>query len=254
MSFMVYTPEMIEFLRENAPGQSIETIAELFNNRFNENKTTRAVRGAMCRYNIAYKKHCMNYTPEMIDFLREIALNNYIETIIDLFNKKFNTNVLINLEQIMSYYNIAYKKHIFKRECKQVGTESSENNIIYIKISNDGGKAHRRRGTWKQKHVLLWENEHGPVPDGYRVMFLDKNRLNYELDNLELVSLKEFLLLNRFGLYFNDKELTKTGLAIVRHKLATLKAMTRGMNEEERKKAMQKYYREKYEGKKQNAI
>lgn len=41
---------------------------------------------------------------------------------------------------------------------------------------------------WKPLHRILWEDEHGPVPDGYALTFKDRDRLNVDLPNLELIS------------------------------------------------------------------
>lgn len=40
----------------------------------------------------------------------------------------------------------------------------------------------------KQKHRVVWEQAHGPIPHGYMVKFRDGNPLNCELENLYLVS------------------------------------------------------------------
>jgi hypothetical protein len=38
------------------------------------------------------------------------------------------------------------------------------------------------------KHRHVWEQVHGPVPDGYVIVFIDGNRQNCSLDNLQLIS------------------------------------------------------------------
>ena len=40
-------------------------------------------------------------------------------------------------------------------------------------------------------HVYIWEKENGPVPDGYEVHHVDKNKNNNELDNLQLLTTEE---------------------------------------------------------------
>ena len=40
----------------------------------------------------------------------------------------------------------------------------------------------------KQKHRVVWEQAHGPIPEGYLVKFKDGNRMNCSIDNLYLVS------------------------------------------------------------------
>ena len=38
------------------------------------------------------------------------------------------------------------------------------------------------------KHILVWEAEHGKIPEGHCIAFIDGNRTNCSLDNLELIT------------------------------------------------------------------
>lgn len=53
-------------------------------------------------------------------------------------------------------------------------------------------------------------------PRGGNVIFADGNKENFEKDNLLLVTSKEMLGLNQEKLRFNNAELTKVGLNIVK--------------------------------------
>lgn len=64
---------------------------------------------------------------------------------------------------------------------------------------------------WILKHRYIYEQHYGKIPDGYNVMFADKNRQNFDIDNLILVSKHEDLIMNNKKLIYEDKELTKTG-------------------------------------------
>lgn len=50
---------------------------------------------------------------------------------------------------------------------------------------------------WRFKHLVIWEAEHGPVPDGHVVIFLDSNVDNFDLDNLVLVTRGELAIMNK---------------------------------------------------------
>jgi len=109
---------------------------------------------------------------------------------------------------------------------------------IFIKISCTGTKE-----DWKLKHHWIWEQANGEIPEGYEIIFLDNNKLNFNLENLAMVSQGEKLKLTQFNLRFNDAELTKTGLAIVRHKSAVFNALTKGLNREERRRKVDQLYK-----------
>jgi len=70
--------------------------------------------------------------------------------------------------------------------------------------------------TWKPKHRYIYEKHFGEIPKGYNIMFLDKNKANFDIDNLILVSNAQIKLLNHNNLIFEDKELTKAGVNIVK--------------------------------------
>jgi hypothetical protein len=51
------------------------------------------------------------------------------------------------------------------------------------------------------KHRLIWEQAYGPMPKGTIIIFKDKNRRNFALDNLEAITLKENMERNRMTKY-----------------------------------------------------
>jgi hypothetical protein len=71
-----------------------------------------------------------------------------------------------------------------------LGTEFYEptNDIWYVKVSLVG----RRHEQWRRKHRVIWEQANGrPVPSGYRVIFKDGNKKNFDPTNLELTTRDE---------------------------------------------------------------
>ena len=67
---------------------------------------------------------------------------------------------------------------------------------------------------WRAKHRLLWEEENGPIPKGYVIIFGDGNRRNFQQDNLILVSKSQLAILNKNQLIQNDADLTRAGIVI----------------------------------------
>lgn len=69
------------------------------------------------------------------------------------------------------------------RSGMSIGTEVIEGGYLFIKITNFGGKS-----DWRQKHLLIWEEKNGPVPPDHIVLFIDGNKSNIEINNLECIS------------------------------------------------------------------
>ena len=49
---------------------------------------------------------------------------------------------------------------------------------------------------WSLLHRILWEDAHGPVPRTHALVFKDGDRLNVELDNLEVITRAELMRRN----------------------------------------------------------
>ena len=49
---------------------------------------------------------------------------------------------------------------------------------------------------WRQLHYILWEDAHGPVPKGHVLRFKDRDPLNVEIENLELIHRRDNMLRN----------------------------------------------------------
>lgn len=95
---------------------------------------------------------------------------------------------------------------------KPVGSErvDSKDGYTLIKVQDNGTWPER----WRHKHVVLWEKENGPVPEGHAVLFGDGNKENITLENLILVSRGQLATLNKHDLIQNNADLTRTGIVI----------------------------------------
>lgn len=51
-------------------------------------------------------------------------------------------------------------------------------------------------GVWELYHRVLWEKEHGEIPDSHVIMFIDGNSENVCLENLKLISKTEHMYRN----------------------------------------------------------
>ena len=69
---------------------------------------------------------------------------------------------------------------------------------------------------WVLKHRKVWEDHHGPIPKGYSVCFLDRNKTNYDISNLILLSNEELARMNQNNYFSSDPELTRLGAGITK--------------------------------------
>lgn len=84
-----------------------------------------------------------------------------------------------------------------------------------IKVNDKGYtliKTGKGTSKWENYHKYLWEQANGPVPEGYIVIFLDGNKQNFELSNLEAIPAKYNSMLNRNHLRSSDKRITETAI------------------------------------------
>ena len=81
--------------------------------------------------------------------------------------------------------------------------DKSGNQYYYIKISEPN--------KWQLLHRYKWEQEYGKIPEGLLLVFKDRNSLNTEPENLELITRKENMDRNR-----NYKKFSETMKALWR--------------------------------------
>jgi len=183
----------------------------------------------------------MRYTKEQIDFIRVNYGKAIYAEIANLFNKRFNTSCsILAIMKAAIHHGIAAKKQIIP-----VGAEKKDNRgYTVVKVSEHGKRC------WEYKHRLIWEQANGPMPEGYRFLFLDKDKSNLSLSNLAIATGAEIIYMKRNNLIFNDAEKTRAGLCIAQLNNAIHKRLfhhlgeieyERYMHRKERKKGSKRY-------------
>lgn len=101
--------------------------------------------------------------------------------------------------------NTQFKKgHTYKEY--PLGTEKvNAEGYTLVKVSMTG----TQREKWKFKHRLVWEREHGPIPESHILIFLDGNKQNISLDNLKLITRQVNAIMNIRKWHTENKEETK---------------------------------------------
>ncbi len=99
-----------------------------------------------------------------------------------------------------------------------VGTEVFRDGYMLVKVKD--GPDLDQWDRWVAKHRLVWEQAHGPIPEGMMVIFLDGNTRNCELSNLALVSKEENGILNAKKLRSQNAQATKMAITVAKLNLA----------------------------------
>jgi hypothetical protein len=146
------------------------------------------------------------FDEEKEKFIRENAKGIRNEKLTELFNEHFKTNVKVG--QIKKFKNYHHISSGFKSCNLPIGTERENKGYILVKV--------KEPNIWIEKHRLIYEKVHGSIPDGYRVMFADKNKKNFDIDNLILVTDEEKLIMNHNKLIYEESEFTKAGLMVAK--------------------------------------
>lgn len=68
----------------------------------------------------------------------------------------------------------------------------------YRSVDSNGYERIKINGQFQFTHVYLWTNEHGPIPKDHIVIFIDGDKSNLQLSNLEVISKAEQAVRNRW--------------------------------------------------------
>lgn len=187
-----YSEEQAKFICSNIRGNFIKDLTEMFNQQFNTNLKPSQIRA----------------------YVRRRKLRSGIDTtfkkgIVPYTKGKTWDEYMSKEGQVNSRKTTFKKGH--KKDEKPIGYERvDKNGYLLIKVSNSGKWNER----WKRKHIILWEEANGKIPEGYKLMFLDQNRQNTSLENLKLIKDSELLIMNKNHLLTNDKDINKSAILL----------------------------------------
>ena len=114
-----------------------------------------------------------------------------------------------------------FKKGDIPKNWKPVGSERiGVDGYILIKVAEPN--------VWQFKHLIVWTAAHGKIKKGQVVRFIDNNKLNCNLDNLEEVSRVINLYLNRNKYAEIPKELKPSFKAMAEVRVKIFKRQREG--------------------------
>ena len=150
------------------------------------------------------------FTPEEDAFIRaNINLMTYEEMVLEM-NARFHRGRTWRSVYLRNYNYVKAKK----KPGLPVGSEHFDGVRWWVKIREDFVRTHSHsyRDCWAPKHLVVWENVHGKVPDDCCIVFLDGDEGNCALENLYCVSKKINAMMCRFQWHFENVEAKKTAI------------------------------------------
>lgn len=219
------TEEQLVFLRQDHPPTMTQPrLRELFKAQFGIELSSWKMFHVLKKNGITLGLERMTFEKEHLDFLRKHYPTMSRKELLEAFNSHFEVNLDLNqLGRALKKNKIqsgrtgrfeagseswklvkthrpnsgTFRAGSIPANTKPLWTERvDDEGYIQIKVPlpNPYTKAKTR---YMHKHVYVWEQANGPVPEGMVILFKDGNRQNCELDNLTLVSKAERLRLTQ---------------------------------------------------------
>lgn len=183
---MKYTDEMKQFILDNYKGRYNQELADLFNQKFNTNITSRMIK--------SYKANNKLNSGLTGKFRKGQTPHNK--------GKKMPKEVYEKVKHTMFAKGNVPPNH------RPVGSERiSKDGYIEVKVAEPN--------KWRLKQRVVYEEAKGKIPEGCTIIFLDGNKRNFNIDNLRCITRSELLYLNCNGLN-NSNEITETGILMAR--------------------------------------
>lgn len=178
-----YTEEQGRFIRENIAGTDTNTLTNMLNDKFELNLDRKSIRA----------------------YIKNHKLKSGLDTTFKSGSVPYNKGVKgICAKGCEKGW---FKKGSNPHNHKPVGSERIDvQGYTLVKI--------KEPNVWRMKHRLLWEKLKGPIPKGHVLIFADRNKQNFNIDNLILISRNQLKVMNGKDLIKYNADLTKIGVMI----------------------------------------
>lgn len=188
-TYNTYTEEQTEFLTTHASGISRRELTDLFNARFGTNKTVLAIK-TWCNNRGLSSGNDGRFTEGHTSWQTGMSGEEYMSHFTEDSFKKSIAGLMI-------------RKH-------DIGDTILKSGELWVVVSVEDNVPLTDRIVIKRRYV--YEQAYGKIPKGYRVIHLDGNRLNCELDNLYCIPSKYIPLINKNHWLTDSREHTLTAI------------------------------------------
>lgn len=188
----IYSQLEDQYLIENVKGITLKELTDKFNKQFNLN---------MSESSIANRKVKLGIQSGIVGGRFQKG------------QKSWNKGKKMSPSQYKKSAPTMFKKGNVPANRRPIGSERVDNRDGSILIKVQDGHLQKN---WMSKSRYIYEQAHGKIPEGHKVIFADGNNRNFDLNNLILVSNAEELIMNKRKLFSENAEHTKTGAIIAK--------------------------------------
>ena len=194
-------------------------------------------------------RHCVKWSDKEKEYLKEITPGHHYAEIVELMNKKFDREFTVEwVKNAIGRYKLNtgfngrfkkgnvpankgqkgvcakgaekgwFKKGQVSINHKPVGSERTDlDGYTLIKVAEPN--------KWQLKHRVIYEKAYGPIPPNMAVIFLDRNKRNFNINNLALVSREELAIINKNNFIKENAALSRAGVNVakIKNKINKLK-------------------------------
>lgn len=198
MTRISWTAERVAWLREYAPGHNVHQIADEFERLWGVRPSVSALKNAKVAHGARsytnagqFRKGCAG------GFKDEDHKRRFLEAGKDRRFKKGQ---------------MPHNGH------QPIGTERTDRDgYVWVKVAMRKRDPKSAHDNWVEKHRLVYEKHHGPVPAGCCIVFADHDQTNFDPDNLVAVPMRLKPTIARFareGTEYHDRQTLEAVIAL----------------------------------------
>ena len=215
-----YTQIELDFIKAHADLRP-RHLAELFNSTFDRYAEPKWMSKCLRRMGIEpnlRREH--KYSDEQREWLAANVVTMSERELAAAFNAQYGTTVSVDALRgyVKRFIGVKRSKEaVYRHRCAarrkyhdgDISVQSRGGHRVKVIMTEDGGKR-----KWVPYGKYLWEREHGKLPDGWSVIFLNGDGTDCNPDNLYAVGPDVMALMARNQWFKDNSEVTLTAIKL----------------------------------------
>lgn len=246
-----YTDEQKQFIRDNCGNMTAKELTELFNIKFNENRTKKGIHNIVLIFGLKCipEKVCKTiFTDEQQEFMRKHATTMSRRELADLLNQTFGTDILYGTvkdwcsrnhlqspngdgrytSDTSPRWQAGLSKEEFRSHYSDESFAAMTDKIKEMLIQHHIGDEVIRHGIpyivvnddfgkgydarLEKKARYVWKQHHGDIPDDCMIINLDGDPMNCDISNLRCMKTKYRAMFRHNGWWNTPSVVKETAL------------------------------------------